>query len=169
MKDKKLSRREREKQWKRQEMLSAALTLFSEKGYHNVTMHEIAAKAEFAVGTLYKFFENKEDLYKALIFDLSDKFHDTLMEALDEPRNEVEKLRNYVRSKGEVVQGNLPVIRLHLAESRGASFNIKAGLDDDLRKRYYAFLQKLASIIDSGIKKKLFNKIADSYHLAARY
>ena len=52
----KLPRREREKLRQRQEMLAAALDLFSEKGYHNVSMHEVAGKAEFAIGTLYKFF-----------------------------------------------------------------------------------------------------------------
>ena len=58
MKQIKLSRREREKLRHRKEMLDAALKLFSEKGFHNVSMHEIAQKAEFAIGTLYKFFKN---------------------------------------------------------------------------------------------------------------
>ncbi|MEA3386146.1 MAG: TetR family transcriptional regulator, partial [Thermodesulfobacteriota bacterium] len=31
-------------------MLAAALELFSEKGFHNVSMHEIAKRAEFAIG-----------------------------------------------------------------------------------------------------------------------
>ena len=45
MEDMKMPRREREKLKQRQEMLAAALGLFSEKGYHNVSMHEIAEKA----------------------------------------------------------------------------------------------------------------------------
>ncbi|MBW2592597.1 MAG: helix-turn-helix transcriptional regulator [Deltaproteobacteria bacterium] len=52
MQDEKCSRREREKLRQRQDMLSAALGLFSEKGYHNVSMHEIAAKTAFAIGTI---------------------------------------------------------------------------------------------------------------------
>ena len=55
-----LSRKERERLIRRQEILDAGLALFSEKGFHNVSMNEIAQKAEFAIGTLYKFFENKE-------------------------------------------------------------------------------------------------------------
>jgi len=54
MKNKKLPRRGREKLRQRQEMFAAALELFSVKGYHNVSMHEIAEKTEFAIGTLYK-------------------------------------------------------------------------------------------------------------------
>ena len=166
MEDQKLPRREREKLRQRQEMLAAALDLFSQKGYHNVSMQEIAEKAEFAIGTLYKFFQNKEDLYKALVLELCDKFEDAITRAIEQPDDEVEKLRSYVRAKTEVFRSNLPFIRLFLAESRGASFNLKAGLDDEMRKRYYDFLESLAAIFASGIKNQRFKKIADPYYLA---
>ena len=166
MPDKKCSRREREKLRQRHDMLSAALELFSEKGYHNISMHEIAARAEFAVGTIYKFFKNKEDLYKALVLEQSDKFHDTLTQAIEAPDDEIEKLRNYVRAKGEVFQANASMIRLYFAETRGASFNIMAGLDSEIREQYDIFLQKLAMVFEEGIKNKRFKKISDPYYLA---
>ncbi|MFA4902180.1 MAG: TetR/AcrR family transcriptional regulator [Desulfobaccales bacterium] len=166
MEDQKLPRREREKLRQRQEMLATALDLFSRKGYHNVSMHEIAQKAEFAIGTLYKFFQNKEDLYKALVLELCDEFEDSIMRAIEQPQDEAEKLRSYVRAKTEVFRRNLPFIRLYLAESRGASFNLKAGLDDEIRKRYYISLESIAAIFASGIKNQRFKKIADPYYLA---
>ena len=166
MEDQKLPRREREKLRQRQEMLATALDLFSRKGYHNVSMQEIAEKAEFAIGTLYKFFQNKEDLYKALVLEKCDQFEDAITRAIEEPDDVVEKLRNYVRSRIERFRSNLPFVRLFLAERRGASFNIKAGLDEELRKRYHNFLKRLASVFDSGIKNKRFKKIADPYYLA---
>jgi len=61
-----LPRKEREFLRHRQEILESALELFSEKGFHNVTMLQIAGESEFAVGTLYKFFANKEDLIRPL-------------------------------------------------------------------------------------------------------
>ena len=87
-------------------------------------------------------------------------------EAIEEPDDEVERLRNYVRIKSERFRSNLPFVRLFLAESRGVSFNIKAGLNEELRKRYYDFLERLASIFESGIKNHRFKKIADPYFLA---
>ena len=166
MKDKKESRREREKFRQRQEMLAAALELFSEKGYHNVSMHEIAEKAEFAIGTLYKFFKNKEDLYKSLITEQADRFHQALTKAIEEADDVIGKLQNYVKAKREVFAANISVIRLYFAETRGASFNIKAGLDKEIRERYRRFMHTLASVFESGIKRKLFRKIAEPYHLA---
>ena len=161
-----LPRRERERLIRRQEILDAGLALFSEKGFHNVSMHEIAKKSEFAIGTLYKFFENKEDLYKALVLEQADKFHRALTAAIEGPGDGVEKLRNYVRAKGEIFRANVPMIRLYFAETRGASYNIMAGLDRDIRERYGHFLEKLASVFASGMEKKRFKKIADPYYLA---
>ena len=164
--DTKLPRREREKLRQRQEMLAAALELFSEKGYHNVSMHKIAKRSEFAIGTLYKFFKNKEDLYKALVLENSEKFHDALKKAIEEPDDEIEKLRNYVRIKGQFFRENVSMVRLYFAETRGASFNIMAGLDREILERYGHFLQTLASVFKSGMKRKRFTKIADPYLLA---
>lgn len=161
-----LSRRKREKLWQRQEMLTAAIELFSEKGFHNVSMLEIARRSEFAIGTLYKFFKNKEDLYKSIIKEMADRFHTALTRALDEEDDEIEKLRSYIRVKGSVFMENVSVVRLYFAETRGASFNIKAGLDKEIREDYELFLQELAGVFAAGIQKKRFQEIADPYHLA---
>ena len=153
-----LSRREREKLWQRREMLTAAIKLFSEKGYHNVSMHEIAKKAEFAIGTLYKFFKNKEDLYESIIIEQADMFHEALAKALKNENDEIKKLQNYVKVKGSVFMDNVSVIRLYFAETRGASFNIKAGLDKKIQKEYELLLQKLAQVFEAGIQKKTISK-----------
>lgn len=129
-------------------------------------MLEIAAKAEFAIGTLYKFLQNKEDLYKAMVLDHCDQFEAAMEKAMAGPDDEFEQLRSYIRSKGERFRNNLSFVRLFLAERRGTSFNIKAGLDDEMRKRHLTLLQELAAIFEKGIKKKRFKPIADPFHQA---
>jgi len=166
MEKERIPRREREKLRQRQEMLDAALELFSEKGYHNVSMHEIARKSEFAIGTLYKFFKNKQDLYKALLLQKSNEFNEAITAAIEEPDEETEKLRNYVRAKGQLFRDNLSVVRLYFGETRGAGFNIMAGLDREIRERYDHVLEALASVFRRGIKRKRFMRIADPYSLA---
>ncbi len=165
-KTEKPSRREREKLRQRQEILEAALSLFSEKGYHSVSMQEIAEASEFAIGTLYKFFQNKECLYRDLVIEQCDRFEAAFLDALEGPGDEIEKLRNFVRLHVDMFRSNLPFVRLFLAESKGASYNSKAGLDDALRKRMDAFLEQLALVFGNGIKSGLFQKIADPHALA---
>jgi TetR/AcrR family transcriptional regulator len=166
MEDPKLPRREREKARQRQEMLATALDLFSERGYHNVSMAEIAQKSEFAIGTLYKFFRNKEDLYKTLIIDLVDRFQMALREAIEGQEDEIEKLRNYVKVKGEVFRANLSAIRLFFAEAQGTSFNLGAGLDAEIREIKKEGIQTLTAVFASGIRRRRFKNIADPYLLA---
>jgi len=165
MQDEKPPRREREKLWQRQEMFAAALDLFSQKGYHNVSMHEVAEKAEFAIGTLYKFFRNKEDLYKALIMEKAVEYHHTLSSVLSRQGDVLTILNDYISAKAGIFAGNLATLRLYFAETRGASFNIKAGLDQDIRKLYDELVRQLASTLEKGIHENLIRK-TDPYYMA---
>jgi len=166
MQDRELSRREREKLRQKQEILATALSLFSQHGYHNVSMHQIAEKSEFAIGTLYKFFQNKEDLYKVLILEQLKKFHEACVQTMEQPEDELEKLRAYVRARGELFHDNGAFLRLYLAEARGASFNLKGGPYDEVRELYYDVLKRLSAIFEGGIGKNRFAPIAEPYHLA---
>ena len=165
MQDENLPRREREKLSHRRQMLDAAIELFSEKGYHNVSMHEIAERAEFAIGTLYKFFDNKEDLYKALMMEKAEEYHRALMGVLAKEDDVLTVLEDYIATKARLFTDSLASLRLYFAETRGASFNIKAGLDQDIRKLYDKFVMRLASVLEAGVRKKVFRKI-DPYYMA---
>lgn len=48
-------------------ILNAASDLFAQAGYANTTMVQIATRAGTAVGSLYQFFTNKEDILRALV------------------------------------------------------------------------------------------------------
>jgi TetR/AcrR family transcriptional regulator len=166
MAEKKLPRREREKLRQRREILATALDLFSLNGYHNVSMQEIAEKAEFAIGTLYKFFPSKEDLYRTMIVERCHDFGKEARRSISQSDDEVEQLRHYVRFRSERFRNNLPFVRLFLAETRGVSFNLRGGLNEEVKSWYADLLQTLAGIFANGIEKKRFKRIADPYFLA---
>lgn len=48
-------------------IFAAAKELFYEKGYDQVNMKEIASRADMAVGTLYNYFSNKNELYFSVL------------------------------------------------------------------------------------------------------
>ncbi|MDA8405803.1 MAG: TetR/AcrR family transcriptional regulator [Deltaproteobacteria bacterium] len=154
-----LPRRDREKLRQRGEILEAALKLFSEKGYHNVSMHEIAREAEFGIGTLYKFFRNKEELYKALITQTAETWNQIFIQVLEHEQDPIQAIKNYLNVRRELFSDNLSLMRLYFAETRGASFNIKAGLDHDLLKLYGRLIDKLASVFEKGVNQNVFRAI----------
>ncbi len=59
-------RKEREKEQRREEILSAAKDVIFQKGLIPATMDEIAEKAELSKATLYLYYKSKEDLYTAV-------------------------------------------------------------------------------------------------------
>jgi AcrR family transcriptional regulator len=62
-------RRDRERQQRRQGILSAARELFWERGFAGTTMPDVAREAELAPGTLYLYFPSKDALYAELLVE----------------------------------------------------------------------------------------------------
>ena len=56
-------RKERQKTEMRQAILDAALKLFSDDGYDNVTMRKIADEIEYSVGTIYLYFKDRDEIF----------------------------------------------------------------------------------------------------------
>lgn len=54
--------RERQKEAVRQRIVDAALALFQSKGFDETTTRQIARKAKLAEGTIFNYFETKEDI-----------------------------------------------------------------------------------------------------------
>ncbi len=59
-------RRSREKAERRQQILDAARHLLFQKGLAATSVNQIARTAELSIGTVYFYFENKEDIFAAL-------------------------------------------------------------------------------------------------------
>ena len=55
-------------------ILDVALTLFSEKGYANVFVSEIAERVGIKAPSLYKHFESKQAIFDALIQEMNNSF-----------------------------------------------------------------------------------------------
>ena len=60
---------ERRKDARPQELLAAALDLFVERGFASTRLEDVARRAGVSKGTLYLYFTNKEELFKAVVRD----------------------------------------------------------------------------------------------------
>jgi AcrR family transcriptional regulator len=61
-----MTRKERETTNRRREIIDAAEKILFAKGFERTTLVEIAKKSEFSRPTLYKYFQNKEEIYLAV-------------------------------------------------------------------------------------------------------
>jgi AcrR family transcriptional regulator len=58
---------QRRKQSRPDEIIAAALACFIDKGFNATLLDEVAARAGIAKGTLYRYFESKEELFRAVV------------------------------------------------------------------------------------------------------
>ncbi len=59
-------RKEREREQRRSKIINAAEKIFSNKGFEQATVDNVANKAELSKATLYSYFKSKEELYFAV-------------------------------------------------------------------------------------------------------
>jgi len=67
---------------KRADIMQAALGLIAERGFHATPMAEIAEKAGVAVGTIYRYFDNKDMLITELHQELEEKIMKVLHDGI---------------------------------------------------------------------------------------
>ena len=83
------SRRAREKEAHRLEIIAVAESVFSAHGFDGTTVEMVAREAEFSVGSIYNFFKGKEDLFRQVFLSVStrrtERIHETVAPLLDRP------------------------------------------------------------------------------------
>jgi len=60
----------------RQKVLDAARTVFARDGYVEARMSDVAVQAQLSTGGLYRYFDNKTDLFTAVIADIHEEFYE---------------------------------------------------------------------------------------------
>src|SRR5215472_12937019 len=73
------------------------MRLFGTHRFHEVRMDDIAAEAEVGKGTLYRYFGDKEELYRAMLARSSDEFLREMEEIVSGPGGPRQRLEAVVR------------------------------------------------------------------------
>lgn len=136
-------------------LIEVARGLFAENGKKNITMNDIAEASKKGRRTLYTYFNNKEEIYKAVI----DKELDTILEKLkvvsSQKTEPDEKLTNHILTHLDAVKDVV---------NRNGS--LKADFFHDIyeveRKRRKIDAKEIAlirSILSEGIEKNIFKRM----------
>lgn len=154
----KLSRKKKDKLRHRGEILEAALLLFSSKGFHTVSMQDIASESEFGVGTLYNFFESKEQLFAELMKAGIEKIGQLMIPILESNQEEKKKLSEFIRVHVDIIESNIEFIKLYISQygtTTAANPRFK-DISTDLKTTVAA---KLESVIRAGMQKQIFRHV----------
>lgn len=108
-----VSRKERDRQLRRADILTAAEHLFALKGYHKATIRDIAHEAQYAVGTVYLYFKDKDTIYFALFEEkLKRLLSGILQQETEQTRDAKNKLKVFVENSLAFFEGSQDFFRI---------------------------------------------------------
>lgn len=161
--------REEKKKEKRMRIIAAAARAFSEKGYANTNMSEVARGAEVGKGTLYEYFDSKESLFFAVfewhLRGMIDQLEEMVGNAGGSASDRIRSLCDAILQAGMDMFEYYPLT---------LEFWVAAGISSfrDRFKRmfldaYARFRSVVADIIKEGIASGEFRKDVDPEAMAS--
>ena len=143
--------------FKKQQIIEAAIKVISEKGFFKSTISTIAKSAQVADGTIYTYFKNKEDL-------LIQSFEYVLDIILSKIINKLKKEKNSFKKIKIIIEGHLQFMEEHpdLAnflqiQLRQSKKDIRLKIKEIMRKYYKIIGEILNSAIKNGLVRKDVN------------
>ena len=147
------SRKEKEYLTRRADILKAAENLFAEKGFHGATMADLASVSEFSVGTLYKFFARKEEVYYILILERLDLFHLQLETEVNQYPGGLAQIRVLIEACLRFFQENQEFFKIFIQERSTLESSVGAALAEELRKKYLTTIGIVERVMEKAIRK----------------
>jgi TetR/AcrR family transcriptional regulator len=144
-------RRRRHQLLSREQLLDAAEEIFGRKGYHETTLKEVAELAEFSVGSVYSFFDNKDDLFRQIFVRRGSQFMEGLRDVLtttDAPP--LEQLHRLVDFEVQWFREHRHFGRLFLRHASASLLPSEGGQDEVILANYAEAMELQADVFRRG-------------------
>lgn len=152
-------RKEREFNTRRAEILEQAEKIFAAKGFHDVTMAEIASASGFSIGSLYQFFKGKEYLYSTMISEKIDLMYDKIHQEVQSAKDITGKIVSLIDAHLHFIENNADFCRIFLRGENEALSEMTTSIRQKLINDYYQHLSFIEKILKSGIKSGLLRSL----------
>jgi uroporphyrinogen-III synthase/AcrR family transcriptional regulator len=147
------------KSQKRKKIIESAAKLFSQKSYHEVMMEDIAKLSSIAKGTVYNYFNSKEELYFSIMKHRMEKLIFSLKDKIEEETSSIESLHSFVIHLYMFMMKYQSFFLIYQKESLKAEHE----LCTELVALEKEFRNLLEDIIATGKSESLFGKIEEDF------
>uniref|UniRef100_UPI004047D27C TetR/AcrR family transcriptional regulator n=1 Tax=Aliarcobacter sp. TaxID=2321116 RepID=UPI004047D27C len=145
-----------QKENKKNTIIENALKLFSQKGFYNTTIPDIAKAMKMSVGNMYNYFASKEELAKFAIKYSTNILAIELREVNNMDISSKEKIYVFVRKYLENVQKSPEIIEYFLRVYLSNREVFKQGCEGFLCVG--EFVTEVMILLDEGAQKKEFRE-----------
>ncbi|MDW8317376.1 MAG: TetR/AcrR family transcriptional regulator [Anaerolineae bacterium] len=130
-------------------ILQEATRLFVERGYHGLSMREIAEAVGVSKAGLYYYFKDKEDLFLAILLGNLSRLEQILQEARQAPTAR-QQIEHFVRALFRWPPEERAIIRLASQEMEHLS---QHGVAEFSRLYYAKFIGQVQAILAEGVQR----------------
>lgn len=128
-------------------ILIAALDEFKKKGYLSASIRNIASNADIALGTVYKYFRNKEDLFNSVVESVYSDLFATINKIIVTDVNPNDKLIEIKNRILDIFKGNSKELLILFGKSKGS--------------KYENFKDEIVNILHDIVQKEIFSRFED--------
>ena len=153
------------KELREKQIKEAALKLFSEKGFHNTTITQIATAADLGKGTIYWYWKSKEELAFSLVEDMLRDFILLIEGARDAAGPVVGRMERMVAEVAELYYRETEYLRLLWKFRVDRSYIFSEDYTSRVASYYLRMREALESMLDEGIKSGELKRL-DSKRMA---
>jgi AcrR family transcriptional regulator len=135
----------------RNQLLDAAEEVFGREGFQGATLKEVAEVAEFSVGSVYSFFDNKGDLFRQVFVRRGEEFDPALRAALDPDRGTpMDRLHRLVDLEVGFLREHPRFGRLYLRYANATTMWVERAIDAEVTATYREWLRLEADLFARG-------------------
>lgn len=141
------------------ELVAAARKVFSERGFHNATMEEIAQLAGVAKGTIYLYYPSKQAAYWAAMEQGILGILEATRRNMDVAGTVEAKIRTFIECKISYCEQNRDFFKIYYSEF-GHSLTQPLRLRKQFRELYAQQARILKEVLEEGIRNQEIRPVA---------
>jgi AcrR family transcriptional regulator len=151
------NRQQKTREQRRRQILETAFEIFSKKGYNATKVSDIAERAGVSQGTIYWYFDSKEDLLTQSLLSFFDQMSQGMIESLEQFPSATQKLRSLADILDSFIKSAEGLFIIFLEFWASSSQREQVGkIWTDILVQYKDFL---SNIIHEGIQNGEFKPV----------
>ena len=140
---------------RKKQILDAAVTVFSIKGFAKARVDEIAVRAGLGKGTIYRYFGSKEDIFFAVVDKGMNTLKGLILDAISEEEKPLKKIEKAIRVYLLFFQKNKDFVGI-LTQERS---EFRKRVRQRYLEHYYEHINKMEEVFRKGIAQKVLKKV----------
>ncbi|RJP20496.1 MAG: TetR/AcrR family transcriptional regulator [Deltaproteobacteria bacterium] len=137
---------------KRDRILRAAIRIFSQKGFFNSKVAEIARASGVADGTIYLYFRNKDDLLISLFEEKMGEVVSDVRQRIAAGNGALGRLKIFIDNHMDLLEREAGLIEVIQVELRQSSKFLK----DYTPVKFFDYLEVISDILEEGKREGVF-------------